>query len=99
VSGAKVTQEMIDGWKQFLNEMELILKGRKLIPHFRVQKEYGINLAKLVDNPGALDAVEWWSGVAAVPYLEKGDITDPENWTRFTQAFSGNFMRTAVWFN
>jgi hypothetical protein len=98
-SGAKVTPEMVVGWQLFLNEMELILKGRKLIPHFRIQKEYGINLAKVAENPRALDIVEWVSGLAAIPYLEKGDVTDPHNWELFIASFSGNFMRTAVWFN
>ncbi len=98
-SGTKVTPEMVDGWKLFLNEMELILKGDRLIPHFRMQKEYGINLAKVMEHPCALDLVEWTTGLAVAPYLEKGEITDPSNWKRFTQAFSGNFMRTAVWFN
>ena len=98
-SGAKVTPQMIIGWHFFLNEMESILQGRKLIPHFRIKQEYGINLAKVVENPRALDLVEWVSGLAAVPYLEKGEVIDPNNWETLSGIFSGRFMRTALWFN
>jgi len=98
-SGARVTPEMINGWKTLLDELELILTGRKLIPHFRVQKDYGINLAKLIDNPPALDIVELWSGLGLAPYVEKGEFTDPDLWRRAMATFSGAFMRTAVWFN
>lgn len=98
-SGANVTPQMILGWHFFLNEMENILNGRKVIPHHRIRREYGINLAKLIENPPALDLAEWFSGLAAVPYLEKGELTDSNNWDTLRGIFSGRFMRTAVWFN
>jgi hypothetical protein len=35
ILNVRVRQEMIDGWHEFLNEMEHLLKGTKLIPFWR----------------------------------------------------------------
>jgi hypothetical protein len=102
VPGARVSEEMIDGWQEFLNETQDLLEGRKLVPFWRGdQPNRGVNLAKVFLEPREFDLILWIHGVAAVPYLEEGQCTDPETWQRLQRVFGGDysFLRYAVWFN
>ena len=99
IPGIRVTAEMIAGWKEFLNEAEAILKGKKLVPHWRVKGGRGINLRKVFTEPRKFDLVLWIQGSAAKPYLERGTLTDKEFWRRMQRLFRGNFIGFAIWFN
>ena len=68
--GVTVTQEQIDGWMLFLDEFEALLKGEKLLPHWRFDK--GINLRRIFLEPTTFDVVLLIQGSAAIPYLEDG---------------------------
>lgn len=105
VVGVEVTQEMVDAWLETLDEAELILKGKKLIPFWRGEKaERGVNLRRVFTEPQTFDLIEWFQGTAAVPYLEKGPLTklaDPRMGARLNNAFGGpfNFIGFGFWFN
>jgi hypothetical protein len=43
--------------------------------------------------------VLWVQGSAALPYLEKGSMTDTATWQRLMRVFEGNFFGMAMWFN
>src|SRR5437588_10230603 len=76
VVGVKVTQEMIDTWRETLDEAELILKGKKLIPFWRGKADgRGVNLRRAFTEPRTFDPIEWGQGTAAVPYRETGPPT------------------------
>jgi hypothetical protein len=98
----RVRQEMIDSWHVFLDEMQLILQGKRLIPFWRgdqASQARGVNLRRVFTEPRQFDLVLWVSGTAADPYLEDGPLTDPRVWQRLMRVFGGEFFGFAVWFN
>ncbi len=97
---ARVTEEMVDTWRDFLDELESLLNGDKLAPFWRGDDpEVGVNLNRVFTEPRPFDLVLWIHGSAAAPYLEKGDVTSAETWMRFQDVFRGNFIGFAIWFN
>ena len=74
----QVNAERIAAWYQVLDEADAILDGEKLIPHWRF--EQGINLRRVFEEPQPFDLVLWITGPAALPYLEDGPVTTPEEW-------------------
>lgn len=98
VTGTKISEEMIKGWHEFLDEAEQILDGKKLIAHWRIEDQ-GINLKKVFENPPVLDIVFIAHGVGVFPYLEKGTFTSQRTWRRLSQIFRGDFLGFAVWIN
>lgn len=99
IPGVAITQEMVDGWNEFLVESEMLFAGKKLIPHWRIQSGEGVNLRKVFEEPTTFDPVLWVHGSAAVPYLERGELTVLETWTRINRIFRGEFIGFAIWFN
>jgi hypothetical protein len=41
----------------------------------------------------------WVQGTAAAPYLEEGERTSFETWSRIQRIFRGGFIGFALWFN
>jgi hypothetical protein len=104
VLGIKVTQEMIEAWRETLDEAEQVVKGKKLIPFWRSKGDRGVNLRRVFTQPRTFDPIEWVQGTAATPYLEKGTLTkfaDPNVTSRLNNAFGGpmNFVGFGFWFN
>jgi hypothetical protein len=99
IPGVAVTEEMLEGWEEFLVEAKSLFAGKKLIPHWRIRTGEGINLRKVFEEPTPFDLILWIQGTAAVPYLEKGEMTDLETWTRLDRIFRGEFIGFALWFN
>jgi hypothetical protein len=97
VIGVPVTQETVDGWMLFLAEFDAVLKGEKLVPHWRLRK--GIDIRRAFLEPRAFDPILWAQGSAALPYLADGPVTDSATWDRMMRMFNGNFFGFAVWFN
>jgi hypothetical protein len=96
----RVTAEMVEGWKNFLDEFELILQGKKLAPFWRGKPpRRGINVRRVFTEPRTLDLVLWVQGTAAAPYLEPGEVTSNETWSRINRIFGGEFIGFAMWFN
>ncbi|HWG47175.1 MAG TPA: hypothetical protein VN688_30710 [Gemmataceae bacterium] len=105
VLGVPVTQEIVDAWRETLDEAEQVLQGKKLIPFWRGKSgERGVNLRAVFTQPRTFDPIEWVQGTAATPYLEKGTLTklaDPRVGQRLNKAFGGplNFIGFGFWFN
>jgi hypothetical protein len=97
-SGA-VTNEMVKGWIEFLDEAQALLKGEKLIPFWRQHDDRGVNLRRAFLEPRTFDMVLWVQGTAALPFLEKGPCTKPATWQRLNELFRGEFIGFALWFN
>jgi hypothetical protein len=93
-----VNQEIIDGWAQFLDEAEDVLQGEKLLGHWRVAGDRGINLKRVFTEPREFDLVMWVHGAAAIPYLEEGPIVSEETARTLTTTFQGRFVVFAIWF-
>jgi hypothetical protein len=99
IPGVQITQPMVEGWQEVLDEVEAILQGKKLIPFWRGDDERGINLRKVFIEPRTFDLVMWIQGTAAAPYLQEGPLSTPDTWQRFNQMFNGQFVGFAIWFN
>ena len=97
--GGEVTPAMVEGWTAFLEEAQSILKGKKLIPFWREAEGRGINLRRVFTEPRTMDLVLWVQGTAAAPYLEEGERSSAETWSRFQRIFRGEFIGFALWFN
>lgn len=97
--GAKITAQQIEGWQHVLNELDAILQGQKLLPHWRIKAGEGISIEKFVNSPPRLDAVLLIQGSAFIPYLEEGPISDQETWRTLTQPFGPGFAMFAIWSN
>ena len=82
-----------------LDELDTILAGKKLLPHWRVKNGTGINVAKLVASPPKLDLILFIQGSALVPYFEEGTVSDLTAWRTLMQPFGPGFVRFALWSN
>jgi len=113
MKGFSIGRAQITGWHEFLDELELILQGKKLVPFWRgikggvspftnrfpVNPDIGINVRKIFTEPTRFDLALWLQGTGLQPYLEKGDITSPEKWQKMMANFRGQFFNFALWFN
>lgn len=99
IPNVRVTREMIDSWRRLLDELEKIVSGEKLVPHWRFVDTHGINVRRVLIEPRTFDLVLWAQGSAAVPYLERGPCTKIETWNEIQRAFGGQFFGFALWFN
>jgi hypothetical protein len=97
--GSKITQEQIDGWMVVLNEVESILAGKKLLPHWRIINGMGINVAKLVQSPPKLDLVLMIQGSSFAPFIEGGEVSDQARWRTLIAPFGPGFGSFALWSN
>lgn len=96
----KFTDEMVRGWTDFLDELDAILAGKKLLPFWRgTDSELGVNLNKVLTSPQMFDLVLWVQGTGATPYLEHGTVTRSETWERLDRIFGGQFVGIAFWLN
>jgi hypothetical protein len=96
----KVTPEMVQSWKKFLDESENILNGKTLAPFWRnAPAGEGVNLSKVFTQPSDFDLILWVQGTGAAPYLEPGQVTDKQFWGTLGSVFRGEFLFYAIWFN
>ncbi|MDT3380968.1 hypothetical protein RNI52_26815 [Labrys neptuniae] len=93
----EVTQERIDSWLALLGQVDEVLDGKLLMPHWRFAK--GINLARVFEQPGNFDLVLWITGPGALPYLDNGKVMDAEAWGQATRIFGGDVASYAFYFN
>ena len=93
----QVNAEQIAAWRGVMDQAELVIDGKKLAPHWRFNQ--GFNLARVFDEPQAMDVVLWITGPAALPYLEDGPVSTSADWEKMVDAFGGRFGIFAVWFN
>lgn len=98
-NGARIEQEEVDAWMRVLDELDAVLSGRKLLPHWRMLPDRGVNLDKLAANPPQLDLVMLIQGSALVPYVEKGAVSSRDEWRELTESFDDGFWRFFLWVN
>ena len=92
-----INPESVTAWTAVLDEMDAVLDGKKLVPHWRFDK--GFNLRKVFEEPQPFDLVLWITGPAALPYLESGPVSTSTDWERLVGAFGGNFGLFALFVN
>lgn len=104
VVGVPVTAEMAKTWLATVDEAELVLQGKRLVPFWRgTRADRGINLKRVFYESTEIDIPLWIQGTAATPYLERGPLTkfiEPEMIGRIDRQFGGmNFIGFGFWFN
>ena len=99
IPGVSVTDEMVTSWAQIMNQLEKLLKGEELIPFWRGANGVGINVRKVFLEPRNFDLVLWLQGTEAMPYLEKGTLSEGATWRSAMSNFGPHFPGFAVWFN
>lgn len=109
----RITPTMQTQWFRLMDEMDLILQGKRLLPFWRgipggiapfasslpTNPELGINLRKVFTEPQPFDLVLCIQGTGLQPFLEKGPQTDLRTWQEISQAFQGQFLIFALWLN
>lgn len=86
-------------WQAVLADAEAMLKGEKLIPHWRLGAEAGLNLKRMFEEPGPVNLVTWVQGEGLLPWAEKGVRISSENWWEFERLMEGDAMLFAVFLN
>lgn len=86
-------------WQVVLDDAEAVLTGEKLIPHWRLGPEAGINLARMLQTPAAVDIPGWIQGTGLLPWAEKGTPLSPESWRAFVRIVGGDSILVAVFLN
>ncbi|MGQ0486057.1 MAG: hypothetical protein ACT4SY_11995 [Hyphomicrobiales bacterium] len=92
-----VNDQTIDGWLAVMQEFELILDGRKLVPHWRFDR--GMNVRRMFEESKRFDLVLLLTGTDAALYLEDGPLSSSGDWNSLMGVFQGNFLGYALWFN
>ncbi|MCB6178525.1 hypothetical protein LHP98_10315 [Rhodobacter sp. Har01] len=88
-----------DRWLAVLDEAEQMLKGDRLAPHWRYGADAGINVAKLFENPPAIDLVAMVQGQGFLSYAETGTVMSLGAWRDFERLVQGDSMLFAVFLN
>jgi len=102
--GVTVDAELATRWQEVLTEFESIVDGDTLLPFWRVATEegeaqVGINLKRVLTEPGDMDLVLWIQGSAAVPYLERGRLARGDAWRDFRELTGRDALLFALWLN
>lgn len=99
LTGLEVGEQQVQAWLAALDMAEDLLKGRTLLPHFRIADK-GINMKRFFDEPKTFDLVLSITGPAIAPYLERGKILTSEEFNQIQRQFGGaGFLTFALWFN
>lgn len=95
--GMRITPDLVSGWMGLLDQLDGIFAGKILLPHPRFTQ--GINLRRMLLEPGVFDPVMMAQGSGVAAYLEDGPMTDPRVWARLMQLVQGNFLGYFLWIN
>jgi hypothetical protein len=100
VFNLRLSAEQTAAWSGVLAEIEALLTGEKLLPHWRFPAgNFGLNLRRVFEESRHTDLIGLVQGAAAVPYLESGPTTSQATWRELTRVFGGNFLGYALWIN
>ncbi len=100
VFNLRLDEAQTKSWTGVLDELEALLEGKKLLPHWRFPREgYGLNLRRLFEESRRTDLIGYIQGAAATPYLEEGPTTSAATWRELMRVFGGNFLGYALWIN
>ncbi len=97
----EMSTQRMETWLSLLDELQAMLEGRKLAPYWRGRwpSESGVNVRRAVLESEHFDPILWIQGTDAVPYLEKGDLTDRDLWDTASRVFDFQLGRYAFWIN
>lgn len=94
----RITSEMVDAWLGTLIEVEKILNGELLLPHWRFANG-GFDLKAYFETATRTDLVMILTGYGALPFIKDGPVADAATFAQADRVFGGNLMGYAFWFN
>jgi hypothetical protein len=97
VPDQQITREIIDAWMATLDQIDLILEGELLLPHWRFDQ--GFNLKTYFETATRTDIVLLLTGQDALAYLEDGPIADAESFGELNRVMGDDWPFFAIWFN
>ena len=97
--GFALPEDTSSVWLDVLGDAEAVLKGDLLVGHWRIEPGGGVNVARLLEDPVAVDIVTWIQGNGLLKYMESGPLVSNENLRRFERMFGGDALLFMVWLN
>jgi hypothetical protein len=92
-----VTDEVVDAWLATLDQIDRILEGDLLLPHWRFDQ--GFNLKTYFETATRTDLVMLLTGHDALPYLGDGPIADADSFAELNRVMGDDWPFFAIWFN
>lgn len=99
VHGMPVTAAMVKVWREALEEIDLILDGKRLLPHPLVGGGLGVDLKAVLLETPEFDFVMFVHGDALRHALKKGPMTDQTLWLKLREVFGDSWPNYLVLFN
>lgn len=94
-----VSDEIVTGWTEFLDQAEGVLEGRLLIPHWRFGPTQGLNIRRMFEEPRPLDPILLITGSGAIPYIEEGELAPGSTMNTGMALIGGGLLAYMLWFN
>jgi hypothetical protein len=92
-----VTQEIVDAWLATLDQLDRIIDGELLLPHWRF--EQGFSLKTYFESASETDLVMLFTGQGALPFLADGPIADGQTFAELNRTMGDEWPMFAIWFN
>lgn len=92
-----VTEDVVEAWHDTLDQLDKIIAGDLLLPHWRFTK--GINLKTYFETAERTDAVLLFTGHDVLPFLADGPIADAESFREMNRVMGDDWPLFAIWFN
>lgn len=99
IHGMPVTAPMVKVWREALEEIDLILDGKRLLPHPLVGGGLGVDLKLVLLETPEFDFVMFVHGDALRHALKKGPMTDQTLWLKLRETFGNSWPNYLVLFN
>jgi hypothetical protein len=104
--GVAITSEVASSWQEVLSEIDDMLAGRTLVPYWRTpygfnpgERGVGVNMRRLLSDPGDMNLVLLIQGAAVAPYLETGKLATMDAWNRFAAMTQSDGLLIALLLN
>lgn len=97
VPDQSVTADVVNAWHDALDQLDRIIAGDLLLPHWRFTK--GINLKTYFETAEKTDLVLLFTGHDALPFLADGPIADAESFREMNRVMGDDWPLFALWFN
>lgn len=93
----RVTDEVVAAWLAGLDQVDRIIAGELLLPHWRFAR--GINLRTYFETATETDLVLLFTGHAAWSYLDDGPVADADDFAEINRVMGDEWPLFALWFN
>lgn len=93
----EVTEEIVSAWHQALDQLDRIIAGDLLVPHWRFTQ--GVNLRTYFETATRSDLIMLFTGHDALPFLDEGPIANANDFREMNEVMGDDWPLFAIWFN